>query len=451
VSVDGGGIHTVANGVATVTANATYKGVTKSTAFVVRVIAQLSGITVNGQPIGAFNPGHGFNADTYTYDAVLPDGSAVPTVAATSADPGATVAVTQATAIPGTATVVATGADGTPFTYTINFANPAKSDEFNGSAPGAQWSFVRPNAATENVSGGALNITPEAGDLNTTTNTAKNLLLQPVAGDWAMESKLNFSVTPHVNNQQAGIIAYQDDNDYIKLDWEFTANAAQLVETQEDFSFNPAPAYTAPIATVLASVPTAGLGIAGGNLWLKMVKTGQRYQSYYSVDGATWVPVYNEGDSLTNVKVGVFAYNRAGASSDLKVGFDYFRAGNTATAPGTVGGTVPATLALTLGAPASFGAFTPGFAHDYTASTTADIVSTAGDAALSVSDPGHLANGAFSLPSALGVDIAPSTWSNPVSHAGSTIAFSQHIGANDALRTGSYSRTLTFTLSTTTP
>ena len=38
--------------------------------------------------------------------------------------------------------------------------------------------------------------------------------------------------------------------------------------------------------------------------------------------------------------------------------------------PGTVGGTVPATLALTLGAPASFGAFTPGVAREYTASTT---------------------------------------------------------------------------------
>jgi hypothetical protein len=32
-----------------------------------------------------------------------------------------------------------------------------------------------------------------------------------------------------------------------------------------------------------------------------------------------------------------------------------------------------------------------------------------------------------------------------------TIAFKQHIGANDALRTGSYSRTLTFTLSTSGP
>ncbi len=49
---------------------------------------------------------------------------------------------------------------------------------------------------------------------------------------------------------------------------------------------------------------------------------------------------------------------------------------------GAAGGTVPATLALTLGAPASFGPFTPGVAQEYTASSTATVTSTAGDAAL---------------------------------------------------------------------
>jgi hypothetical protein len=118
---------------------------------------------------------------------------------------------------------------------------------------------------------------------------------------------------------------------------------------------------------------------------------------------------------------------------------------------GGPGGSVPATLSLTLGSSASFGAFTPGVDKTYTASTTADVVSTAGDATLSVSDPGHLTNGAFSLPDPLQVLMTPATWSGPVSHDTVTIGFTQHIGANDALRTGSYSKTLTFTLSTTNP
>jgi hypothetical protein len=123
----------------------------------------------------------------------------------------------------------------------------------------------------------------------------------------------------------------------------------------------------------------------------------------------------------------------------------------TADTPGTVGGTVPATLSLTLGAPATFGAFTPGVEREYTASTTATVISTAGDAALSVSDPGHLSNGAFSLPEPLRVELSKAAWTAPVSNDSVGIAFKQLIKRTDPLRTGTYSRTLTFTLSTTTP
>jgi hypothetical protein len=139
------------------------------------------------------------------------------------------------------------------------------------------------------------------------------------------------------------------------------------------------------------------------------------------------------------------------------------------------GGSVPATLGLTLGTPGAFGAFQPGVDKDYAATTTANVVSTAGDATLSVADPsttapGHLVNGSFSLPSAVqakatspagtgstafaGVGATPLTlltYSGPISNDPVAIAFNQHIGQTDALRTGSYSKTLTFTLSTTTP
>ena len=83
--------------------------------------------------------------------------------------------------------------------------------------------------------------------------------------------------------------------------------------------------------------------------------------------------------------------------------------------------------------------------------TTANVISSAGDATLSVSDPGHLMNGTFALPSPLEVAFSKSTWDAPVANDPVTISFTQHIGAADALRTGNYSKTLTFTLSTTNP
>ena len=145
-------------------------------------------------------------------------------------------------------------------------------------------------------------------------------------------------------------------------------------------------------------------------------------------------------------------------------------------APGSVGSAVPATLSLTLGSPASFGGFTPGLGKTYTAGTTANAITTAGDVALSVADPsanatGRLVNGAFSLASvlqakatsplgaggalaAVGGSNAPTsllTYSGPASNDAVALTFSQDVGANEALRTGSYSKSLTFTLSTTTP
>jgi hypothetical protein len=138
------------------------------------------------------------------------------------------------------------------------------------------------------------------------------------------------------------------------------------------------------------------------------------------------------------------------------VGGSDLLASATGNAMGDVGGTVPATLALTLGAPATFGAFTPGVAKSYTATTTATVISTAGDATLSVADPsptatGRLVNGTFALTSPLGGLGVIKTWTAPTSNESVPVTFTQAIGANEALRTGTYSKTLTFTLSTTTP
>ena len=140
----------------------------------------------------------------------------------------------------------------------------------------------------------------------------------------------------------------------------------------------------------------------------------------------------------------------------------------TTNQPGDVSGTVPATLSLALGPPATFGAFTPGVARTYETTMGATVISTAGDATLSVVDTGpnagRLVNGAFSLAQPLmvkanagafgpvgGTPATLLTYGGPVSNDAVTLGFQQSIGANEGLRTGTYSKTLTFTLSTTTP
>jgi glycerophosphoryl diester phosphodiesterase len=138
------------------------------------------------------------------------------------------------------------------------------------------------------------------------------------------------------------------------------------------------------------------------------------------------------------------------------------------------GGTVGSQLALTMGTSTPFGAFTPGVARDYTAATTASVVSSAGNATLTVGDPsttatGRLVNGAYALTQpvmakATGAGATPAgdfaavtastpllTYTAPVSNGAVTVDFKQSIAATEALRTGTYAKTLTFTLSTTAP
>jgi hypothetical protein len=177
------------------------------------------------------------------------------------------------------------------------------------------------------------------------------------------------------------------------------------------------------------------------------------------------------GQIGSNFEFTVTAKDLAGNSTSKTVVYSVL---NT-TADGTVTGNVPATLSLTVGS-ANLGAFTPGLAKLYSTTTDANVVSTAGEATLSVADPsstatGHLVNGAFSLPSALqararnaanpgttyanvGGSASPTTlltYAGPVSNDAVSLDFQQAIGSSDALRTGTYSKTLTFTLSTTTP
>jgi len=165
---------------------------------------------------------------------------------------------------------------------------------------------------------------------------------------------------------------------------------------------------------------------------------------------------------------------RAKRAQLLAEGLEYLGVTPYAQETAPVGGTVPATLSLTLGTPASFGTFLPGVSRTYLASTTANVTSSAGDATLTVTDPsttspGRLVNGAFALrlglqaqgSSALGTGSAFGslsgsprtlvTYGGPVANDTATIQFRQSIAADEPLRTGSYSKTLTFTLSTTTP
>ncbi len=150
-----------------------------------------------------------------------------------------------------------------------------------------------------------------------------------------------------------------------------------------------------------------------------------------------------------------------------------------------VGGSVASTLGVSIGSSSTptLGSFVPGTSATYSTTVPASITTTAQTSTLEASDtsstfPGHLVNttasgGPYELARGLQVDATSAnaaatgggtwfdlttadpatilTYTAPVSNDAATIGFQQPVAATDPLRTGTYGKTITITLSTNSP
>ena len=110
---------------------------------------------------------------------------------------------------------------------------------------GPQWNWINENktnwSLTKNQ--GALTIITQKGDVKETSNNVENLLLQNANTDWTIESRLTFSARVSKADQQGGIIAMQDEDNYVKLVYDFgdagflTGNEEYIELLVEDHGF----------------------------------------------------------------------------------------------------------------------------------------------------------------------------------------------------------------------
>jgi len=191
------------------------------------------------------------------------------------------------------------------------------SDTFSGSTLGSGWSWVRKDAAAT-VDDGVLTWPTEAGDLNGTTNDASVLLRSPGDGDWTIETKLTIDLgTDDVRNyQQAGLVAYVDDDQFVRLD-----HVAIFNTRQTEFG------HETPYAGRVVNGGTI-VGPPAATTWLRITHrvdpaNGEHeLRGWTSRDGTTWV----EGGVWTlpagsDVRVGLVSHGGVGATAK----FSYFR------------------------------------------------------------------------------------------------------------------------------
>ena len=80
------------------------------------------------------------------------------------------------------------------------------------------WSWVREDKTAWRLTGGSLQIRRLPGNLWEKDNTAKNLLLRPPPKDVdAFTAEITVSHAPTTFGDQAGLLWYRDDDNYVKL------------------------------------------------------------------------------------------------------------------------------------------------------------------------------------------------------------------------------------------
>jgi beta-glucosidase len=342
-SVDEKGLVTAKGvGVATITAYVTIGDNTESGSFPVKIMPNLSpaSITVNNKGIAGFNP----TVTGYSY-LLKKASSQAPVVNVTPADPAIGVDIIQAKSVPGTALITLTDyITVDKKEYSVNFGIKSVSDEFNSSSLGIQWSWIRENKNNWSLSKtpGSLVIKGEKGDIIGDSNTAENILLQSANTDWTILTKVTFSRKPSSFNQQGGVIAWQDDDNYVKLVYRsnpmsFRTRGGVLdMIIEENGNYFSLAGFRSPDVITDDNY----------SLILKLERKGVTITGSYSRDGKTFNKTGTTDIVLGDTKAGVIVCNGSDAGrqampgfpgmempaqeqGDFEVTYDYFRITNS--------------------------------------------------------------------------------------------------------------------------
>jgi beta-xylosidase len=189
----------------------------------------------------------------------------------------------------------------------------AQSDEFAGDAlEKCRWSHItREDATGYRVADGALEIDTGPGEVD---GTAPNLIGQPVpAGAWEVETKID--VTTLLNGQQAGLLLYKDNRNWIKAVLVDKGATSQIEFVRvKDGGYQLDAPFNVQVPSTLTS------------FYLRMRSTGATASAQYSTDGTTWTEIGKSRDisDLSGAFLGPVAL-RGGAASAVKARFDYVR------------------------------------------------------------------------------------------------------------------------------
>ncbi len=208
----------------------------------------------------------------------------------------------------------------------------ASGDEFDAATlDKTRWNaIVREDDTQYALEDGALRVTTVGGDIYSGPDTAadtRNFLLQSpdhAGADWVIETKVGGAGLSG-GYEHAGLLAYEDDGDYVKYDLisdenQTAVNRIELRSEEGDVVQTPQPQFdTLPPGTTDA--------------WLRLTKTGDVYKGEYSFDGETWTALAETvQNDMEAPRFGLFT--QGVSSPGGTVTFDHFSVDGETGCPG---------------------------------------------------------------------------------------------------------------------
>ena len=174
-----------------------------------------------------------------------------------------------------------------------------RSDEFDGDELDRdRWSIiVREEPERISVSDGALHLVSAPSDIYAGENALPNIILQPLPGGgdepWSITTHMTWN--PTQNYQNAGLMIYGDDDNYIKTGMVW--NGSRNFELIKELNQNP------------NHVATVGAGGVPSTFYLRYVSPdGNTVTSQFSGDGETWETIGTTDISgIPDPKIGIYA------------------------------------------------------------------------------------------------------------------------------------------------
>ena len=171
------------------------------------------------------------------------------------------------------------------------------------------FSIIREDAENWSLEAGkGLVLKNQQGGLYGGGGSCKNIFLLNTAGDFTVTTKIVLSEQFTANWQQFDLLIYQDDDNYIKLNYGMNGGTGCQFLFEKNGS----------------EVKSFGMGLSTTMVWLKIEKVGNTYAAYVSTDGANFNQLGESYEmELTAPKIGLAAHNDGGEAPVVDVAVEY--------------------------------------------------------------------------------------------------------------------------------